>query len=563
MAVNMVIAPTGLTYSRNTKAPLIDKVLWASFAEAQAYINNPDETAYVGMTLAVIGDSDSKKNGLYFVESIAEAAGESGSLKKVGSNETLTAATYAAAMELAKTASVGSLIKVDASTGSTEGGDFHAAGFYIVSVAGENPTILILSTSTGEDMDLDQVIAALADVQAAVANKAEKTYVDAELAKKATKDELAGVETAYKAADEALAGRVKTIEDLNISTTYATKDELKDVDDAYKAADEALAGDIALKANQSDLTALSTVVGDADAKSGIFGIISDMEEALKADITAIPKFAITVVESLPEAGEAATVYLVKEKESVGDLYTEYIYVNGAWEDLGKQTVDLSAYSTTEAMNAAISSAISTAIATYKGEVDAELAKKADKDDLKDWVESSVFEQFKTDNTAALDLKADKSDLKDWVESSVFEQFKTDNTAALDLKADASALDAYVLSSAFETYKGEMTQALAGKVDGSAFETYKGEMTQALAGKADASKLSDYVLASVFNTFKTDNAAALDLKADASALDNYVGKSAIEGSEGINGSESLFFTEDGILEVNTISNSDIDTICSLS
>lgn len=72
-------------------------------------------------------------------------------------------------------------------------------------------------------------------------------------------------------------------------------------------------------------------------------------------VSAIPKFAILVVDELPSSGEAATIYLLKTSETeTGNLYTEYIYVDGAWEKLGTQTLDLSGYATTSAMNTALS-----------------------------------------------------------------------------------------------------------------------------------------------------------------------------------------------------------------
>lgn len=77
---------------------------------------------------------------------------------------------------------------------------------------------------------------------------------------------------------------------------------------------------------------------------------------IDSKISAIPKFAISVVSSLPTSGiSTTTVYLVKNKTTSGDLYTEYIYVNNAWEELGKQTVNLSGYVTTSALNTALAS----------------------------------------------------------------------------------------------------------------------------------------------------------------------------------------------------------------
>ena len=61
----------------------------------------------------------------------------------------------------------------------------------------------------------------------------------------------------------------------------------------------------------------------------------------------IPKFSIQVVSTLPTTGiSATTVYLVKENDDTGNLYTEYIYVNSKWEILGSQKVDLTGYAKT-------------------------------------------------------------------------------------------------------------------------------------------------------------------------------------------------------------------------
>lgn len=76
--------PTGLTYSRNTKAPLESNRLFDTLALAQAYVDNVDQNAYVGLTVSVV--SDGENNGLYYVEQIADAEHTSGILKKVGSD---------------------------------------------------------------------------------------------------------------------------------------------------------------------------------------------------------------------------------------------------------------------------------------------------------------------------------------------------------------------------------------------------------------------------------------------------------------------------------------------
>ncbi len=98
-------------------------------------------------------------------------------------------------------------------------------------------------------------------------------------------------------------------------------------------------------------------------------------------IGAIPKFKIEVVNQLPTADiSTATVYLVRTGAESQNLYTEYIYVNNAWEKLGTQTVDLTGYATQTWVNSQIadfltaneiSYAISTALNNYynKSEID--------------------------------------------------------------------------------------------------------------------------------------------------------------------------------------------------
>lgn len=68
-------------------------------------------------------------------------------------------------------------------------------------------------------------------------------------------------------------------------------------------------------------------------------------EEIDQRISAIPKFAIEVVDALPAQNiSSTTVYLLRTGDT-DNLYTEYIYVNGAWEVLGQQKVDLTGYAT--------------------------------------------------------------------------------------------------------------------------------------------------------------------------------------------------------------------------
>ncbi len=73
-------------------------------------------------------------------------------------------------------------------------------------------------------------------------------------------------------------------------------------------------------------------------------------------VSAIPKFAIQVVNALPTTDiSPTTVYLLtSQTQENGNLYTEYLHVGNAWELLGSQTVDLSGYYTAAQIDSLIS-----------------------------------------------------------------------------------------------------------------------------------------------------------------------------------------------------------------
>lgn len=78
-------------------------------------------------------------------------------------------------------------------------------------------------------------------------------------------------------------------------------------------------------------------------------------------VSAIPKFKIEVVTSLPSSNiSETTVYLVKSGADSSNLYTEYIRANGAWERLGTQTVDLTGYAKEAWVNELIAACVKTA-----------------------------------------------------------------------------------------------------------------------------------------------------------------------------------------------------------
>lgn len=126
--------------------------------------------------------------------------------------------------------------------------------------------------------------------------------------------------------------------------TIIAADNLNDIQDAIIALEEKT-----IPEKTSDLTNDSGFITNAVGNLVNYFLKSETysRDEINQKISAIPKFSIQVVSSLPTSGiSATTVYLLKTGDESNNLYTEYIYVNGAWEYLGTQTVDLSGYALT-------------------------------------------------------------------------------------------------------------------------------------------------------------------------------------------------------------------------
>lgn len=71
-------------------------------------------------------------------------------------------------------------------------------------------------------------------------------------------------------------------------------------------------------------------------------LYAQLLEQVKQYISEIPQFEIRVVPSLPEVGEEKVLYLIPLATAEGN-YLEYLWINGSWEVLGSQKIDLSKY----------------------------------------------------------------------------------------------------------------------------------------------------------------------------------------------------------------------------
>ena len=461
------------------------------------------------------------------------------SWKKIGGGA-VSVATYAEAVALATQDNIGQVIYVSTSSEYDPDGDggedpkTYAAAPYIVT---GNGTLMKLAASSASD----DVTGAVAELQSRVTNlEGNIERIDGVLE---TKANTSDVTNSISNLRTEIVNTYLTQE--SATNTYLSK---ADASSTYvkKTDYDTKVEEIGTTTNglRTDVDALKSAVGsEASGETLATGLFKDIDD-LRKDITAIPKFAIEVVDSfelLPSDNiSETTVYLVKDKESAGDLYTEYIYVNGAWENLGKQTVDLSSYSTTEQMNTAISAAITTKIAGYytKGEVDTKLADKANLSALDSYVLTTKLESdylTKTQVETELGKKADASALGAYVTSETF------NTELAN-KADKTSLNDYVAKTAYETDKQALETKIGQKADKTALDAYL------KIADIDAN-LTAYVKQ---ESLDTQLEAYVKTEALTTKLGDYVLKTSLSGSSSIG-------LVDGVYEVNAISAEELNTI----
>lgn len=152
--------PWTLTWKASGRYPIVADRIFATLADAQAYVDDTSATASAtgGLVLSVISDSVAKNNGVYYVKSVANtdpkygALLDKGTLVKVGGSEIEFADTYSEAVELSNTLVVGQMIKV--ANVETVGENTFKAGFYIVETPG---TISALDTSTGSSDEIGAI----------------------------------------------------------------------------------------------------------------------------------------------------------------------------------------------------------------------------------------------------------------------------------------------------------------------------------------------------------------------------------------------------------------------
>ena len=91
----------------------------------------------------------------------------------------------------------------------------------------------------------------------------------------------------------------------------------------------------------SNQPTIPTAVSDLTNDSG-YQTATQVNATVNAAIAQLTGFHFEIVQTLPTQGiETNCIYLVlKSQGETGNIYTEYAYINNAWETLGDTSVDL-------------------------------------------------------------------------------------------------------------------------------------------------------------------------------------------------------------------------------
>lgn len=66
-----------------------------------------------------------------------------------------------------------------------------------------------------------------------------------------------------------------------------------------------------------------------------------VQEAISTAISGVGGFSFQIVENLPSTGSSNVIYLkLKNSGTEGNVYTEYAYINNAWEVIGDTSISL-------------------------------------------------------------------------------------------------------------------------------------------------------------------------------------------------------------------------------
>ena len=262
--------------------------------------------------------------------------------------------------------------------------------------------------------------------------------------------------------ESGLNGKISTVEG-RVATLESGKADKTQVAQDIATAKQELQTKIDLKANIADLgTAAYKNIGNAEGNIPVLGANGKLDESM------IP--AIAINEHFDAESQEQAMLLSMQNGDMVFIGTEgvgttYICVNVSESTFEKRFRPLN----------------SVADAITRGEVESKLANKVD---------NSAFESYKGEVTAELNKKALASEVG--VVSGLQTTAKVVVGAINEVKAVADGAEAKATKNASDlaSYKVEVQGKLDTKVEQTAFDTYKGEVTTALAGKANAQHVHD-------------------------------------------------------------------------
>lgn len=306
------LIPTGMVYSRTGKLPLESDRLFDTLALAQAYVDNADQSAYVGLTVSVVADTE-ENNGLYYVKAIG-TADAAGVLEKVGAGSGSTTVNNFVIGEDGKiegAVNPGQVIYV------TEGSEQYPAGPYIVT--GDGTVAKLGTTSATGDIAGDVEVL--------------KSDVDA------VEGEVEGIKTNIE-------GINSSIESLE--TNSATKDEVSSAEERLNQAitDEATARGEAIQAVQDQVTANAQAIEALNAATTFGGTGTYEQMQASADV------------------KPGTVWVISGDEAY--VNKEFVYDGTQWVELGDTTAEGQRLTTLESEMAEVKPAVEQAKTDIQG-----------------------------------------------------------------------------------------------------------------------------------------------------------------------------------------------------
>ena len=282
--------------------------------------------------------------------------------------------------------------------------------------------------------------------------------------------------------------RVESELNSKVATLESDKADKTQVAQDISTAKQELQTNINLKANIADLgTAAYKNIGNAEGNIPVLGANGKLDESM------IP--AIAINEHFDAESQEQAMLLPMQNGDMVFIGTEgvgttYICVNVSESTFEKRFRPLN----------------SVADAITRGEVESKLANKVD---------NSAFESYKGEVTAELNKKALASEVG--VVSGLQTTAKVVVGAINEVKAVADGAEAKATKNASDlaSYKVEVQGKLDTKVEQTAFDSYKGEVTTALAGKASAQHVHDeYALKSEMGAVSGLTTTAKDTIVDA-------------------------------------------------